>query len=152
MNAIYRVTLDLPPVCCSPNYNLDTLVRRRIADGKRKAEYKAVCAGLVRNAAGQWGVSLPFRVPVSLHFDWYCGRDRANDYRAMMGDILYRPRDIGNAIAACKVAIDSFIVGGVIVDDDYLRVVGITARLFHGEQSKGRCEMVASVKVEGETQ
>lgn len=133
----WAVELPLPPTCCSPNYSAGR-VRTQIEDNQRKAAYRQECAQRIRNASKKWKIALPLSVPVTLHWVWYCGR---GDARQQLMESLYpcyRPRDVGNALGALKVAIDAFMDAGVLSDDDYRHVDSITARVrYTTEQHHG---------------
>ena len=94
----FTVTIPLPPAAVSPNARLHWGDRARaVKAARREAWY-----WFRRFLPADW-----IRVPVRIEVEYHCPK-------AAKG---YRPRDIQNAIAALKPAIDGMVDAGVIPDD-----------------------------------
>lgn len=97
MNA-FTVTIPLPPLGVSPNGRLHWADKAKaVKSARREAWY-----WFRRFLPIDW-----IRVPVRIEVLYHCPKSAAG----------YKPRDIQNAIAALKPAIDGMVDAGVLPDD-----------------------------------
>jgi hypothetical protein len=137
MAARITLTLSLPPKGCSPNMESHRHWRERsAARSEHRGEAKVRLLRAVVDAAHagivDWKVAgnTPMVGHVVIHSEWFLGKK-------FRGDGRYRPRDIANAIAALKAAVDGF-VDARLVKDDTAAYVSWGSTVLHSAKESGQ--------------
>ena len=130
-----RITLPLPPIGCSPNWQPYN-VRAR---SKARAAFRRDVGFAAMSARNREGVSSPFGVAV-IDAAFFTGGSTSADAR-------YRPKDRDNAIASLKGAVDALKDARLISGDSAARlrwgdVTIIGTKKEHG----GSAELVVTVR------
>jgi crossover junction endodeoxyribonuclease RusA len=120
--------LPLPPRECSPNARVHW-----VAKAAAVRDFRADCGILIAQVA----MRAPRRLlvtPVVITLDIYCGHTWVGDM--VIADGRYRPKDVDNALAACKPLIDAIVDAGVIPDDSTKHVRRIITTIHPHDRSK----------------
>lgn len=128
---VFRV--GLPPVELSPNGRVHRLEKARAA---REYRTEARIMGIGARVESRWKV--PDRARVSLHFGLLDRRARH------VVKTSFHPRDVDNAVGACKALIDGLRDAELIVDDNWaaLELGSVTATFEDGPWVEVRIERV----------
>jgi len=92
-------SIPLPPIEVSPNK------RSHWAKKYRKSKEYRKYVGYICNGLP------PINVKAKITIKFYCGQHKFSN------ELFYRPRDIDNAIASLKPAIDGIVDAGILKDD-----------------------------------
>lgn len=138
------VSLNLPPVECSPNPKRAISWRRKSTAVKKYRGEVAFDAGIAK-IASLWPVQPPARVRVSL--DYYTARPKPGTAAAFFAAGRYRPLDSDNAIAAAKSALDGLRDACVIGADTSRRLqIGHVRIHSRKDEHQGRAALVLTIE------
>lgn len=104
------IVLPRPPAALSPNAR-----QTRMAQAARASEYRGECALLIAEQVRAQRWLAPEFVRLSIEYG--IGPKTLQEKIRQVGPA--RPRDVDNAVAACKAAIDALQDGRAILGDDY---------------------------------
>lgn len=102
--------IPLPPAEASPNARAGWR-----AKAKAVAQWRGQCKVLIQNVRVR--APRPLTCPVVVSLEFWCGRCMVGG--SQVDDGRYRPKDVDNAVAACKALIDAIVDAGVIPDDSH---------------------------------
>jgi hypothetical protein len=126
------LTIPLPPSGCSPN----TYKHWRVV-AKAKKEYREAARLICLSILGRevW------RSPIKIHATFDMGPSPTKQ-------LLYRPRDIANAISSLKSAVDGFVDAGLVPDDSHQWVSWGDITLNRNAKAHGgRCGVTIRIEV-----
>lgn len=122
--------LPLPPQEVSPNARGSWRIRAAAT-----RQFRGDCAILIGQVIRR-APRRPLRTPATIYLDIYTGRATLGGVQ--VDDQRYRPRDVDNAVAACKALIDGMIDAGVLPSDrsEHMQIGSVT--IHHKTKSRDR--------------
>lgn len=106
-----QIEVPLPPAACHPHAK---------GHWRPKAEATKEYRQMAKIAAIQQTKGCKFLGRCRVSHEWFMGKCRAEQSVSPLRSAKrYRPRDIANAIASLKAAIDGIVDAGVIGDDNH---------------------------------